>query len=201
MIKKSLIIIFLSLLAIKISYSQHVGITYSMPAYSDCSLKDKNLKNGIFNEITLKKKTKVSGLRFSLGGGIATPLGSGDISALITANANFRIYESVFLTAGYEVFELFVTNSKYANVLYIAPNLNANFFKNMFSFFGGIGFYVITPKKEGLMPSGVVFLARVENNLSKTFSIGMEIKHVKFIGERLSNYPFYLFNLYFSIKL
>ena len=200
MVKKSLLIFFLSLLALKISYSQQVGITYSMPAYYDYSLKGKNLKNGIFNEITLKKKTKVSGLRFSLGGGIATPLGSGDISALITANVNFRIYESVFLTVGYDVFELFETNSKYANVLYIAPNLNANFFKNMFSFFGGIGFYIVAPKKEGIHPPGIVFFARVENNISKKFSIGAEIKHVKFIGEKL-NHPLYLFNLYFSIKL
>jgi hypothetical protein len=197
MVRKSLFIFFLSFLAFKISYSQQVDTTYQV---SEDSLNGKNQKNGSYEKTFPKKKPSISGLRFSLGGGIATPLGSGDISALITANVNFRIYESGFLTIGYDLFELFVFKNKYANVIYIAPNLNANFFEDNFSFFGGIGFYFVLPKKDGIQPPGIQFFGRIEYNLSRKYSIGTEIKHIKFIGEKL-NYPLYQFNLYFSIKL
>jgi hypothetical protein len=196
MVKKSLFIFFLSFLAFKISYSQQVDTTYQV--YED-SLNGKNQKKGSYEKVFAKKKPSISGLRFSLGGGIATPRSNGDVTALITVNVNFRLYESLFLSVGYDLFE--VRDSKCANVLYIAPNLNANFLKDIFSFFGGIGFYVVAPVKAGINPPGIVFFARVENNTSKLFSIGTEIKHVKFLGDGFSNYPFYLFDLYTSVKL
>jgi len=194
MVKKALFIFLLTFLASKLSYSQQADTTYQV--YED-SLNGKYQKKGSYEKVIAKKKPSISGLRFSLGGGITTILHSDDIWPLVTANVNFRLYESLFLTVGYDLFE--VRDSKSANVLYFAPNLNTNFLKDIFSFFGGIGFYVVAPVKAGINPPGIVFLARVEGNISKTFSIGTEIKHVRIIEE--SKTILYTFSLYTSVKL
>lgn len=156
----------------------------------------------LLNKYSLKEKnTRADNTRITLGIGTSTLLGSGDYSVLLTSNVNFHIYKPLFLTLGCDLFRVIKRDDKYANGFYLAPNIISNFDKNNFSFFGGIGLYMIAPVNEGMLPPGILFFARIENNLSRMFSIGTEIKHVKFLGDGLSShYPFFLINLYFSYK-